>query len=408
MLCASQPVCSAGLMSVWSLIYSVGAAQGVLLGLALWRRGARERFLAGWMLLVALDLCLRVWAMQAQDATSLRGLRVAGMFPLLHASLFYLYVRNAVQGRALGWADLRHALGFAVGLLLIADLLWLPSDAFLDALRALGEGKDRLRHSLINLTLFGCSLSYVAAAVISVLRYRRRLRATRSDGDPESVRWLLWVAAWQCLIWATALAQWLLPMLWLPYQLIYVAVAAFVLAVGYRSLLVPVDGSPALVAVPPVEPREAPAEPGAHGTVEVGEVDVERAEEDPRFDEVARRLLQLFEHEHLYRQPALSIAQVAKRSGYPEYLVSAVINRRFGQPFWDWVNAYRVREAQARLLDPSEPRTALDIAFEVGFTSKSTFNAAFKRLLGETPSQCRARAPAASTAAAGRPRPAAD
>lgn len=407
MLCASQPVCSLGLMSVWSLIYSVGAAQGLLLGLALWRRGARERFLAGWMLLIALDLCLRVWAMQAQDAASLRGLRVAGMFPLLHASLFYLYVRNVVQGRALGWGDLRHALGFALGLLLIADLLWLPSEAFLDALRALRAGEDRLRQTLINVTVFGCSLSYVAAAVLSVLRYRRRLRATRSDGDPESVRWLLWVAVWQCVIWATALAQWLLPVHWLPYQLIYVAVAAFVLAVGYRSLLAPVDGRPAVVAVPVVEPSEAPAEAGAQGSTEVGAVDAERAEEDPRFDDVARRLLQLFEHEHLYRQPALSIAQLAKRSGYPEYLVSAVINRRFGQPFWDWVNAYRVREAQARLLDPSEPRTALDIAFEVGFTSKSTFNAAFKRLLGETPSQCRVRAQPSPQASAERAPPAA-
>jgi AraC-like DNA-binding protein len=215
------------------------------------------------------------------------------------------------------------------------------------------------------------------------------------------------VAVWQCVIWATALAQWLLPVHWLPYQLIYVAVAAFVLAVGYRSLLAPVDGRPAVVAVPVVEPSEAPAEAGAQGSTEVGAIDAERAEEDPRFDDVARRLLQLFEHEHLYRQPALSIAQLAKRSGYPEYLVSAVINRRFGQPFWDWVNAYRVREAQARLLDASEPRTALDIAFEVGFTSKSTFNAAFKRLLGETPSQCRARAQPSPQASAERVPPAA-
>jgi AraC-like DNA-binding protein len=284
----------------------------------------------------------------------------------------------------------------------------MPADTFLQTLQALRLGAHGGRELLISLALFGFSLSYVAAAVAMVLRYRRRLRATRSDGDPESVRWLLWVAAWQCLIWATALAQWLLPVPWLPYQLIYVAVAGFVLAVGYRSLLVPAEI--AALATP-----EAAAGSAAAALLEStpepepsGELQVEDGAEDPRFDEVARRLLQLFEHEHLYRQPALSIAQVAKRSGYPEYLVSAVINRRFGQPFWDWVNAYRVREAQARLLDPGEQRTALDVAFEVGFTSKSTFNAAFKRLLGETPSQCRARAPTASTAAAGRPRPAAD
>jgi AraC-like DNA-binding protein len=396
-------------MNTWALIYAVGAVQGLLLGLALWRRGPGERLLAGWMLLIALDLGVRVWAMAQPGSDSLRAAQVVALFPLLHASLFYLYVRGVVQARALSWGDLRHGLGFVLGLLLVVDVLLLPADALPQAVRALQAGTERWRGVAINLVLFGSSLSYVAAAVLSVLRYRKRLRATRSDGDPEALRWLLWVAAWQCLIWATALGQWLLPTAWLSYRLIYVAVAAWVLTVGYRSLLSPAEPAPqtadaqAINDTPESEPASAPVvsapPPSAPSTAEG---------EDPRFDEVAQRLQRLFEHEYLYRQPALAIAQVAKRSGYPEYLVSAVINRRFGQPFWDWVNAYRVREAQVRLLDPAEQGTALDIAFAVGFTSKSTFNAAFKRLLGETPSQCRARALAASPHAAvdGSPPPA--
>lgn len=375
-------------MDTWALIYAVGAAQGLLLGLALWRRGPGERLLAGWMLLIALDLGVRVWASLEPSADSFRAYRVVALFPFLHASLFYLYVRGIVQARPLGWHDLRHGLGFVLGLLLVADLLLLPADALLQAIRALREGAYRGRETAINMALFAFSLSYVAAAVVAVLRYRSRLRATRSDGDPEALRWLLWVAAWQCLIWATALAQWLLPASWLSYRLIYVAVAGWVLTVGYRRLLSPLEAANHDVALQTIEDAAMPAAPA------------EGEDEDPRFDEVALRLRSLFEQERLYRQPALAIAQVAKRSGYPEYLVSTVINRRFGQPFWDWVNAYRVREAQARLLDPAEHRTALDIAFEAGFTSKSTFNAAFKRLLGETPSQCRARARAAVPSAA--------
>lgn len=399
-------------MNTWSLIYTVGAVQGLLLAPALWRRRPGERLLAGWMLLIALDLGVRVWAMLEPGAPSLRALRVVALFPFLHASLFYLYVRGVVRAGALGWGDLRHSLGFAAGLLLIADLLFLPSAEFLQAVRALHEGEHRVRGLLINLALFGLSLSYVAAAVTMVLRHRRQLRATRSDGDPEALRWLLWVAAWQCLIWATALGQWLLPVPWLKYQLIYVAVAAFVLAVGYRSLLVPTETAAHASTergTPPISAASTDdvADDAPEAAPEIADESTPQLL-DPRFDEVAQRLLLLFEQAHLYRQPALSIAQVAKRSGYPEYLVSAVINRRFGQPFWEWVNAYRVREAQARLLDPMEQRSALDIAFEVGFTSKSTFNAAFKRLLGETPSQCRARAPTAPSAAAGRVRPPAD
>lgn len=386
-------------MDTWALIYAVGAAQGLLLGLALWRRGPGERLLAGWMLLIALDLGVRVWVHAAPGVDSFRAFRVVALFPFLHASLFYLYVRSVVRGQRLDWRDLRHGLGFVLGLLLVADLLLLPADALQQALRTLREGAYRGREALVDIALFSYSLSYVAAAVVAVLRYRSRLRGTRSDGDPEALRWLLWVAVWQCLIWATALAQWLLPVSWLSYRLIYVAVAAWVLMVGYRSLLSPIEAANETVTTQPIEAAPASASPNTH------EDEGDSDGDDPRFDEVALRLQGLFEHERLYRQPALAIAQVAKRSGYPEYLVSTVINRRFGQPFWDWVNAYRVREAQARLLDPAEHRTALDIAFEVGFTSKSTFNAAFKRLLGETPSQCRARARSAPSSAEDRPPP---
>ena len=44
-----------------------------------------------------------------------------------------------------------------------------------------------------------------------------------------------------------------------------------------------------------------------------------------------------------------------------------------------------------RLADPTDARTILDIAWDAGFTSKSTFNAAFRRQVGDTPSAWRRR-----------------
>jgi AraC-like DNA-binding protein len=108
--------------------------------------------------------------------------------------------------------------------------------------------------------------------------------------------------------------------------------------------------------------------------------------DDPRFDEVESRLSQLMREERLYREPALTIGQLARRSGYPEYLVSAVINRRLGGNFWEYINRQRIDAASGCLADPGDVRTILDIAYACGFTSKSTFNAAFKRQRGATPS----------------------
>ena len=72
-------------------------------------------------------------------------------------------------------------------------------------------------------------------------------------------------------------------------------------------------------------------------------------------------------------------------------MLSLLINERTGMHFYDFVNRYRVEEAK-RLLRESILRdelSILGIAYEVGFNSKSSFNTAFKKAAGITPSQYR-------------------
>jgi AraC-like DNA-binding protein len=67
-----------------------------------------------------------------------------------------------------------------------------------------------------------------------------------------------------------------------------------------------------------------------------------------------------------------------------------VLNAQLTLSFYDFVNGYRVREVQQRLVGPDGARyTYLALALEAGFASKSTFNAAFKKLTGVTPSDYR-------------------
>ena len=67
-----------------------------------------------------------------------------------------------------------------------------------------------------------------------------------------------------------------------------------------------------------------------------------------------------------------------------------MINRSFNQNFFEFVNKYRVAEAQKLLGDSSNAsRTMIDIMHECGFNSKATFNTLFKKLVGMTPSQYR-------------------
>lgn len=98
----------------------------------------------------------------------------------------------------------------------------------------------------------------------------------------------------------------------------------------------------------------------------------------------------IISRERLFCQPHLTLFDLANQSRFSERDLSRVINRVAGRSFCDYINALRVEET-ARLLAAEEKTevTILDIAFEAGFTSKSTFNAAFKKEKGVTPSEYR-------------------
>ncbi|WP_454831336.1 helix-turn-helix domain-containing protein [Pseudoxanthomonas wuyuanensis] len=71
----------------------------------------------------------------------------------------------------------------------------------------------------------------------------------------------------------------------------------------------------------------------------------------------------------------------------PHY-VSQVLNQDLGINFYDLINRQRIESAKAALAAFPD-KTILDIALEVGFNSKSTFNAAFRQHAGMTPTEFR-------------------
>jgi len=90
-----------------------------------------------------------------------------------------------------------------------------------------------------------------------------------------------------------------------------------------------------------------------------------------------------------YRQAKYSLRQLAGEMGLSDQMVSWSINKGGEQNFSDYINSLRIEEAKLALLDKLNNKSILDIAFEAGFSSKSTFNAVFKQSLGVTPSQFR-------------------
>ncbi len=99
-------------------------------------------------------------------------------------------------------------------------------------------------------------------------------------------------------------------------------------------------------------------------------------------------LTSAMETDKLYLNGKLSIHEVSEKLNIPRQYISEVLNVHMDTSFQDFVNQYRVEEFIKRLKnDQNEHYTLLGIATDVGFNSKSSFNAIFKKFKGLTPTE---------------------
>jgi len=100
------------------------------------------------------------------------------------------------------------------------------------------------------------------------------------------------------------------------------------------------------------------------------------------------RLKRVMATERLYLKGDLRLHHLASSLGMSTHNLSQLLNQSLNTSFYDFVNQYRVEYAKQRLRAPeSRDYTLVSIAHEVGFSSKASFNRAFKKLTNMTPSQ---------------------
>lgn len=91
-----------------------------------------------------------------------------------------------------------------------------------------------------------------------------------------------------------------------------------------------------------------------------------------------------------YLDPSLTLYDLSKQLKMPAKELSMLINNDLNQHFFDFVNGFRIRKAMEILKDPGKKDlTVLEILYEVGFNSKSSFNTAFKKYTRLTPTEYR-------------------
>ena len=99
-------------------------------------------------------------------------------------------------------------------------------------------------------------------------------------------------------------------------------------------------------------------------------------------------LERLMNEQKPHLNPELRLKDLAEMLDIPTHHLSQLINEQYEKSFFDFINSYRVKEAQILIKEQPE-QTLLQIAFAAGFNNKTSFGNAFKKFVGHTPSAYR-------------------
>ena len=113
---------------------------------------------------------------------------------------------------------------------------------------------------------------------------------------------------------------------------------------------------------------------------------ISKYEKSPLTADLKRRylkiLLENMEKERPYLDPNITLGEIAGDIGLNPNYLSQIINESLNRNFYEFINEYRIKEAIDLLENPKLRITnMLEIAFRVGFNTKSTFYRFFKNVL---------------------------
>ncbi|MCU0374217.1 MAG: helix-turn-helix domain-containing protein [Chitinophagaceae bacterium] len=320
-----------------------------------------------------------------------------GMGPVM-----FFYIQSLLNpGFRFGKKEALHLLPLAVYLLGHVGI-WLHDIVLQQQPALLAAGIDpdfidltQVPGTLLLLGYFGLSLRYY-------LLYRRLMVQVVSFADVLLFRWVRnFLAAFLAFLVSTILLEllgwvfdlWYSDTWW--YYLVFALIFYYIAIAGYANQVEPriafmphllANRTTLLLSAPGIQ-GEAPDHPPQYLEVEVVPA-TPAAGPDPELQAWKNRILEAVVGRHLYEDPDLTLVQLAQQLATNPSQLSKAINQGFGKNFNDFINQYRVESLLEKLRrGEHRQQTLLALAYDAGFNSKATFNRAFQRHTGHSPSE---------------------
>lgn len=339
---------------------------------------------AFFLIITAIDVSGPLCNLVIQSPSNLGMLR--NSFAFLQIPVFYLYVLSVC------YSDFKFKPKYIIHLLpfLIANVILLPRFYAVDVVSKIDFLKNhqsmielQFNHILIHVQI----IIYIVA-VFMILKKAKKLYLENYAGTSvNSYNWLFQFTIVLTILYLIALfknifkfsdypniSEWIKIGL-LFFQLLIICWYLFK-ALNYPNLFRNIDSKLKLISDIILEDEE---ENSIHTA----------ANKKDEEDELVK-LKEYMVKEQPFLNPSITIQNISDEIEIPVRNLSLLINHKLGQHFFDFINSYRIENAKTILKDTTKNKvTILEILYEVGFNSKSSFNTAFKKHTGLTPTSYR-------------------
>lgn len=364
------------------IVASVSVFISVLLAIFLFTVKTKNRvsnvLFAVFLIINAIDISDPLFNMVSDEPSNLGIFK--NMLVFLQIPVFYLYVLSVCYSDfKLKPQYLLHTFPF-----LIANLALLPHFYGVDTASKIQfiENRQSMIELKFNHILLHVQMVIYFIAVFRVLRKSKTLYLENYAGkNINSYHWLFQFTVVLCIVYGIALLKNILKFSDYVYISEGIKVGLLLLslfiicwyllkALNHPELFRNVDSKLKLVSEMVSEEKNIE----------------EPVTSDRVYNEDILRLKNYMVEKKAFLNSSLTIQEVSDEIGIPVRELSLLINHQLGQHFYDFVNTYRIENAMNMLKDETKSKvTILEILYEVGFNSKSSFNTAFKKHTGTTP-----------------------
>jgi AraC-like DNA-binding protein len=328
-------------------------------------KSASDQILTVWMFLILVHLFLSYIYITEDVFRFPFLLGLEHPLPLFQGVFLYLYV-SSLTDQLSGNRKilLLHFVPPLAMYLYLVPFFLLPGDQKIQVYRNHGAGYE-LFMILRSYAIASSGIFYVIWSALLLRKHRNAIRDQFSDLEKINLRWL------QILTFGMG-GIWFLVIFFRSEVLILTGIVIFVFLIGFFGV------RQAAIFTPGPVPEDADEQKKKYpksGLTEEASAKLHQA------------LIRLITEEALYKKSDLSINDLSSRLGvHPNYL-SQIINQKGKKNFYDFVNTYRLEEFKRLIaLQKNQQYTLLALAYDCGFSSKSSFNRYFKKATGQTPS----------------------